>query len=160
MSRKLTGRRFGWTLVALASLTVMGVAHAQTTNSWIARSGGKWERVNHWDDGLPSATQSAVIISNANSKMVTINAHTARRFPNSLVISNLTVSAQRGVINALFLDGTGTIALRIVNGLTIGSNPNTPSGAGGSELISDKSTLIVDGLLGGQLEDNGTMVIA
>jgi len=31
---------------------------------------------NRWDDGLPSVTQSAVIISNATSKVVTINART------------------------------------------------------------------------------------
>ena len=151
-------RRFGSTLMVLASLTVMGVAHSQTTNSWIAPSNGKWERVKRWDDGLPSITQSAVIISNANSKVVTINARTTRKFPNTLAISNLTVSAQDGVRNTLFLHNTGTVALHILNGLTIGISPDYPS-IGRSKLISAKSTLIVDGLRGGQLQDNGTMVI-
>jgi hypothetical protein len=139
----------------------MGVTHSQTTNSWIGRSDGKWERERHWDDGLPSITQSAVIISNANSKVVTIDKHTARKFPDSLTISNLTVSAQGGDTNTLFLENTGTVALHILNDLTIGiglnnfGDPFTREGA----LISTNSTLIVDGLLDGQLEDNGTIVI-
>jgi hypothetical protein len=159
MSSKLAGRRWGYILVVLASFTVAGAAHSQTTNSWIVSSGGKWEKTSRWDNGLPSANQSALIISNAHSKVVTINARTAHRFPNSLVISNLIVSAQRGVNNTLFLDRTGTSALHIINGLTIGINPDTPFGAGGSELISANSTLIVDGLPDGQLEDDDTLVI-
>jgi hypothetical protein len=67
MSSILAYRRFGSTLMALAFLTVMGVAHSQTTNSWIDSSDGKWEKKHHWDDGSPSDAQSAVIISNANS---------------------------------------------------------------------------------------------
>ncbi len=160
MSRKRGGCRFDSTLVVLASLAVAGAAHAQTTNSWIGRGGGKWERANRWDSGLPSASQSAVIISNATSKTVTINARTARRFPSSLTISNLTVSAQRGVINMLFLDRIDPVALNILNGVTVGSNPNTPFGAGGSAVTSIRSTLIIDGLTGGQLEDDGTIMIS
>ena len=144
-------------LTVAINATVFTVSQAQT-NSWVGRSDGKWERERHWDDGLPSITQSAVIISNANSKVVTIDKHTARKFPDSLTISNLTLSAQDDGINTLFLDNTGTIALHILNGLTIGIIPDPPF-AGPSELISSNSTLIVDGLLGGQLLDDGTMVI-
>src|ERR1035438_844192 len=151
-------RRFGATLIVLASLMLVSVAHAQTTNSWIAPSGGKWERAIRWSDGLPSVTQSVVIISNANSHVVTINARTAQKFRSSLMISNLTVSARNGVTSSLFLDPTRSIALHILDGFTIGISPDNSSG-GESELISTKSTLIVDGLLGGQLQDNGTMVI-
>src|ERR1017187_2069632 len=151
-------RRFGTTPIVLASLMPVSVAHAQSTNSWIAPSGGKWERAIRWSDGLPSVTQSVVIISNANSHVVTINARTAQKFRSSLMISNLTVSAQNGVTNTLFLDRTRSIALHILDGLTIGISPDNSSG-GESELISTKSTLIVDGFLGAQLQDNGTMVI-
>jgi hypothetical protein len=143
--------------VAINAITT-SVSPAQT-NSWIGRSDGKWERERHWDDGLPSITQSAVIISNANSKVVTINKHTARNFRNSLTISNLTLSAKSGVINTLFLDNTGTIALHILNSLTIDFSPDSPFDRGEMELISTNSTLIIDGLLGGQLRNDGTMVI-
>ncbi len=160
MRSKLARRRFGSIFVIFASLAVTGVVRAQTTNSWISRFGGKWERANRWDAGLPSAEQSALIISNAVNKTVTINAYTARRFPHSLLISNLTVSAQRGVNNTLVLDRTATVALHVINGLTIGLDPDTPAGAGGSKLTSANSTLIVDGLSGGQLDDDGTMVVS
>jgi hypothetical protein len=158
MSTVPTCHRFGSTLIVFASLMVISVAHSQTTNSWIAPSGGKWERAIRWGDGLPSVTQSVVIISNASSKIVTINTRTAHKFRSSLTISNLTVSAPDGVSNTLFLNRTRSIALHILNGLTIGIGPDNSSG-GESELISTKSTLIVDGLLGGQLQDNGTMAI-
>jgi hypothetical protein len=150
-------RRFGSTFLVLASLTMMNVVHAQTTDSWIAAS-GKWEKIDRWDNGLPSDTQSVVIISNATSKVVTISAHTAHNFPDSLTITNLTVSAPDGVLNTLLLNNTGTLALHILNELTVGINPDG-SPIGGSELISTKSTLVVDGSLGGELQDNGTIII-
>jgi len=151
------GRSVWLTLAVAVNVTVATISHAQT-NSWIDPSDGKWEKAHHWDNGSPSDAQSAVIISNANSKVVTIDAHTARNFPNSLTISNLTVSAQDGNTNTLFLENSGTVALHILNNLTIGFFPDFSS-FGASELISINSTLVVDGLLGGQLEDSGTMVI-
>jgi hypothetical protein len=84
-----------------------------------------------------------------------------RHYTSTLTISNLTVSAPSGSTNTLYLDNTGTIALHILDGLTIGislDNYGDPV-SGGGELISTNSTLIVDGMLGGQLEDDGTMVI-
>ena len=59
----------------------------------------------------------------------------------------------------MYLDNTGASALHILNDLSIGFNPNGLFG-GGSTVISSNSTLIVDGLLGGQLSDDGTLVIA
>jgi hypothetical protein len=91
---------------------------------------------------------------------VTIDRHTARNFPDSLTISNLTLSAQSGVTNTLFLDNTGTVVLHILNDLTIDYSPDNPFDRGRMELISINSTLIVDGLLGGQLQDDGTIIIA
>ena len=158
MSTIEASRQFGFGLVFLASLSVMGVAQAQLTNSWVAPSGGKWERFKAWDAGLPSVGQSDVMISNAASKVVTIDTHTVRKFPSSLTLTNLIVSAPAGVRNRLFLHNTGTIVLHILNALTIGDTDGPPGGQ--SQLISFKSTLIIDGLSGGQLQDNGTLVIA
>ena len=64
-----------------------------------------------------------------------------------------------GSTDALYLDNTGTIALHILGSLTVGLRPDYPYGGGG-QLFSTNSTLIVDGLLGGLLDDDGTMVIA
>jgi hypothetical protein len=152
-------RRAVWLILAVVINAIIATVSQAQTNSWIHSSDGKWEKAHHWDDGSPSDAQSAVIISNANSKVVTIDRHTARNFPDSLTISNLSVSAPSGSTNTLFLGNTGTIALHILNDLTIGIDPGDPFDAGGSDLISTNSTLIVDGVLGGQLLDDGTMVI-
>ena len=76
-----------------------------------------------------------------------------------MTISNLTLYPpfRKQPIPRLYLDNTGTIALHILDGLNFGFNPNGPSG-GASTLISSNSTLVVDGSLGGQLSDDGSMV--
>jgi hypothetical protein len=150
-------KRSVWLSLAIAINAIIASVSQAQIDSWTALTDGKWESAKDWDNGLPSIPQSAVIISNANSKVVTINGYTAFKFSNSLTISNLIMSAQEDVTNTLFLDSIDNIALQILNGLTIGISPDYPS-IGGTELISTKSTLIVDGLLGGQLEDDGTMI--
>jgi hypothetical protein len=108
----------------------------------------------------PSSFDLADLITNAGNNTVTIDAATASS-PSTMTISNLSVSAPSGSIDTLYLDNTGTTALHILDGLGIGVSFD---GAGlripaGGELISTNSTLIVDGLLGGQLDDEDTMVI-
>jgi hypothetical protein len=125
------------------------------TNSWLAPFSDEWEAFPDWQFGLPSVTQSAVIISNATSKVVTIDKQTAHKFPGSVTISNLIVSAQNGVTNTLMLNKVDDMELHVLNGLTLGNSPPV----GESELISSKSTLVVDGLLGGELLDDGVMLI-
>jgi hypothetical protein len=146
-----------WLALGIAINALLATVSQAQTTSWIAPSGGKWERTNDWSDGMPSIAQSAVIISNAHNKVVRIDAHTVRKFPDSLTISNLTINPPSGTTDTLYLDNTGTIALHVLNGLTIGISPDYALG-GGSVLISTNSTLIVDGLLDGELLDNGTMV--
>src|ERR1017187_7929494 len=73
-----------------------------------------------------------------------------------MTVSNLSIST-----DALYLDNTGTFALHILNSLTIGITFNEfgDEFSIGGELISTNSTLIIDGLSGGQIQDNGTIVI-
>ena len=68
------------------------------------------------------------------------------------------MDASSGGTDSLYLDNTGTIALHILNDLTIGIALTNQS-PGGAVLISTNSTLIVDGLMGGQFEDDGTVVV-
>jgi hypothetical protein len=152
-------RLFPLPLLVLTLLAFSAVSQGQT-NSWIISTDGFWDEARFWSLAEPpSIAQSAILITNAASETVTIDSITANSFTSTLTISNLSVSAPSGSINTLSLDNTGTIALHILNGLTIGIDPDTPAGAGGMELTSTNSTLIVDGLQGGQLEDNGTMLI-
>jgi hypothetical protein len=145
--------------IILCFFWLSGVFSGQAqTNSYISSTDGFWDEPRLWSLAEPpSIAQSAILITNAASETVTIDSITASNFTSTLTISNLTVNPPPGSTNTLYLDNTGTIALHILNSFTIGTSPDYFGGK--SELISTNSTLIVDGLLGGQLLDNGTMVI-
>jgi hypothetical protein len=147
-------RQAVWLILAVAiNATLAAVSQAQT-NSCISSVDGFWDESRLWSlNKPPSIKQSAILITNVASETVTIDSTTATHFKNTLIISNLVIAPPSGSTDALYLNNTGTIALHILNGLSVGS------AVGGAELISSNSTLIVDGLLGGQLQDAGTMVI-
>ncbi len=131
------------------------------TNTCISSTDGFWDEARIWSlNKPPSIHQSAILITNAASETVTIDATTATKFKSSLTISNLVVGAPSAT-DTLYLDNTGTIALHILSSLTVGISFNIYGGEdpGGGVLISSNSALIVDGLQGGQLVDDGTMVM-
>ncbi len=106
----------------------------------------------------PPFHSPGIFITNAASVNLTIDSITASEFPNTLTISNLTILVPPSDSDTLYLDNTGTIALHILDGLNIGFNPNG-LGVGASTVVSSNSTLIVDGLMNGQLVDDGTLII-
>jgi len=115
------------------------------TNSWINGS-GKWEAAGNWSLGVPPTnTQSAVLITNAASKTVAIDATTAGSFPDTMTVSNLTLSAPAGSTNALFLNnaGVGTSA-HILNSFALGD--------GGALLVTNSSVVV-----GGVFDVNGNV---
>ena len=118
------------TLVAAMNTILAALSLAQT-NSWITPSDGKWEKAKNWSEGLPSLTQSAVVITNAGDKVITIDRHTVNKSPESLTISNFVINSA-GNTNTLFLSNTGTISLNILNSLTVSN---------GSILSSTRSAL-------------------
>jgi hypothetical protein len=148
--------------LAVAINAIIATVSQAQTNSCISTTDGFWDEARLWSLATPpSIAQSAILITNAASETVTIDSITANSFLSTLTISNLSVAAPLGNTNTLYLDNTGTIALHILDGLTIEISLNGfgDEDQGGGELISTNSTLIVDGLLGGQLVDDGTMVI-
>jgi len=145
------------TLAVAINAIIAAISQAQT-NSCISSTGGFWHVAQLWSLAKPpSIVQPAVLITNAASATVVIDTITANSFTSTLTISNLSVSPPSGSTDTLYLENTGTIALHILNGLAIDINPVSPFGGG--ELICTNSTLIIDGLSGGQLQDDGTMVI-
>jgi len=146
------------TLVVGINAIVAAVLQAQT-NSCVSSTGGFWQTTQLWSlANMPSIMQAAILITNAPSTTVMIDSMTANSFASTMTVSNLSVSPPSGSADSLYLDNTGAIALHILNGLAIGITcDNSP--AGGSELINTNSTLVVDGLSGGQLLDNGTIAI-
>jgi hypothetical protein len=147
-------RRTVWLILAIVINPILVTVSQAQTNSCISPTDGFWDEARLWSlHKPPSIKQSAVLITNSTSKTVTIDKTTATNFKSTLTISNLIVSAPAGGIDTLYIDDTGTIALHILDGLTVGTTD------GGSELIGSNSTVIVDGLRGGQLQDASTMVI-
>ncbi len=152
--------RSNWSiLLAVAASAIFTTISQAQTNSCISSTNGFWDEARLWSLATPpSIAQSAILITNGASETVTIDSITANSFTSTMTISNLTVSALSGSSDTLYLDNTGSIALHILNSLDINLPPDNFT-AGDAELIGTNSTIIVDGLLGGQLQDNGTMVL-
>ena len=92
---------------------------AQSINSWID-SNGKWEAGANWSAGSPSISQSLLLITNANSKTVTIDGITSGIFSGTMTISNLMLFAPLGSTNTLSLENAGASApLQVLNNIII-----------------------------------------
>jgi hypothetical protein len=143
-------RRSGWLVLAVAVFVTTGTVSLAQINSYVDTADGFWDEARHWSLAAPpSISQSAIFITNDISKTVTIDSITAGSFPDTLTISNLTISATSAYTNTLALTGTGATALHILNGLTITS---------GGGMTSTNATLVVDGVLDGQARNDGVMV--
>jgi hypothetical protein len=129
-------------------VTPSAVTLAQTTNSWIDGS-GKWETGTNWSQATaPSISDAAEFITNATSKTVTIDGLTSAGSPATMTISNLTISSL-ATSNTLLLNKAGTITpLRVLNNLAINS---------GGVLVITNSALLVNGLAGGGIGDDGAV---
>jgi hypothetical protein len=150
-------RRAVWLTLAVAINAIIATVSQAHTNSCISSTDGFWDEARIWSlNKPPSIHQSAVLITNAASETITVDSTTASSFTNTLTITNLGIST-----DTLYLDNTGTVALHILNSLTIGISFNSLGDefSIGGELISTNSTLIIDGLSGGQIQDNGTIAI-
>ena len=79
-----------------------------STNSWTNAASGKWEGAANWSLGKAPDQFHTIIISNAASKTVTVDATTSGSFATTLTNLNLTVSAPSGTTNTLFLNNAGT----------------------------------------------------
>src|SRR5207253_372077 len=111
--------RFGLTAVAVLYL---GGLHgfAATTNRWISSGDGLWSTGSNWSSNRPpDSTFAYILITNANSKAVTIDATTPL---TNLTIQRLTISAPSGSTNTLALANVGTnLALQLSIGLILDS---------------------------------------
>jgi T5SS/PEP-CTERM-associated repeat protein len=92
------------------------------TNSWMYTGDGDWADSNHWSLAqAPSDSQSAVYLTNAASKTVTVNAATLAASPRSVTNFSVTVAAPGGSTNTLKVDNTGMgVPFTAVN-LNVGS---------------------------------------
>jgi hypothetical protein len=128
-------------VIGWGSIALQVSAYGQT-NSWINSAAGKWEDASSWSLGTaPGSSDAADLITNATSITVTNDATTAGSFPDTMVISNLTVSAPSGSTNTLVLSNIGTNTPLIVhNSVMIGP---------GAVLLMTNSLLSLDGATDG-----------
>jgi hypothetical protein len=122
--------------IGMMELVCATQSSAQTTNRWINPSSDVWETAANWSLGIPAINNGAVLITNANTKAVTVD---SSAHLSNLSVSNIYVSAPAGSVNTLQLvDMRKT--LQAVDTMTI-----DPGGA----LLITNSTLTVglDGLM-------------
>src|ERR1700722_10579787 len=105
-------------------------------NSWISSSGGKWETAGDWSAGVPSAAQSAIVITNgltmpSSTKTVVIDQTTVTTAPTSMTINNLIIG------------GRGLFTSGIINGLILSNTQLTALDVLGSVLVSNRSSIFV-----------------
>ncbi len=126
-------------------------AQAQTTNRWNTTSSGKWETAGNWSLGVaPTNTQALILITNATTKTVTIDATTTNAANvTTLTISNLTVRGFGSGFNTLQLTNAGVATpLRILNGFTLDTN---------AVLLVTNSVLHIEGVSGGDFTIAGNV---
>jgi hypothetical protein len=102
-------------VMALTSTSV-----SAQVNSWINPTSGNWDDPSSWLLGaLPGSSQS-VMITNSDWKAVAINPSTPINFPDSMIVSNLTILGSTNTENVLLLNYFGTnVPLTVLNGLTL-----------------------------------------
>jgi uncharacterized repeat protein (TIGR01451 family) len=139
----------GW---YIDDITITGTTTSQT-NSWTNSASGKWEIGANWSAGTPSSSDIADLITNANTKTVTIDPTTtlSNSLNQCLSINNLIISAPTGTVNTLQLANPGTsIPLKISNALTLNS--------GGAILVTNFA-LQVSGLTSVGATGSGTLTL-
>jgi hypothetical protein len=138
-------------VLMVTGLLAPGNAHAQT-NSWAYPSGGYWDDFRNWSLGVPPASSQVVFITNAPTKLVTIDSYTSGVYPDSMTITSLTLSADEGLTNTLFLSNAGTSTpLYVQDSLMIVS---------GGVLLMTNSSLRVGGPDDGSFVLEGTAEIS
>ena len=127
-----------------------------TTNSWIFAGDGPWHTAARWSLGVtPSSSNAVVLITNATTKTVNVNAATYSTAPGSVTNSHILVSGPAGTTNTLHIQNTPApfFALNLTvrtNAALIVTNATVEVG------LLDTGTLTVDGTLrvvGGALLD-------
>ncbi|HZV33973.1 MAG TPA: hypothetical protein VFB72_05305, partial [Verrucomicrobiae bacterium] len=81
---------------------------------------GAWDDATSWSLGVLPGSLQSVMITNSNWKAVAINPSTPINFPDSMTVSNLTISGSTNTENTLLLNYFGTaVPLTVLNGLTL-----------------------------------------
>ncbi len=117
-------------------------------NKWLSVISGKWETGAHWSAGAPTDSQPALLITNAASKTVTIDAITTNT-PDTLTINYLTVAAPKNTTNTLLLTGAGQATpLTLQQSLLIDTNGVVVIDNSAMSLPNDNADLFFNVIVG------------
>src|SRR6266850_731892 len=107
-----------FTVAAIVALSFAGLHGFAATDQWVNTGNGLWSTGSNWSSNQPpDSTFSYTLITNANTKTVTIDAATPA---TNLTIERLVISAPVGATNTLALANAGTnVPLQLLNGLTV-----------------------------------------
>ena len=106
--------------LALTALGGGGGGGTVYSNSWTFGGDALWQSDACWSLGLLPTNTHEVYLTNATSKVVTIDASTVGSFPDSLSVRSLTIGAPDAEVNTLLLSNSGTDAvLAVARNLTI-----------------------------------------
>src|SRR2546430_2599546 len=109
-------------------------------NSWINPGSAAWEGASNWSLGIRPAANQTVSIANGGYKAVGISSSTVSGFPDSMTVSNLSVSAPANALSVLLLNYAGTsVPLHVLDVGSIGAN---------GSIQNFYSSLQVDGSVG------------
>lgn len=111
--------KLGRPVAGLAGLLVLSaLTTVRADNLWTNVASGVWHDAANWSSGIPSVGNSHIQITNAASKIITINAATATGFPDSLTINQLTLRAPAPDSNVLALVNA-SVPLLILDSCTV-----------------------------------------
>src|SRR5437016_260744 len=98
-----------WGMIAMATMAggLWPTAGWAQFNSWTSATDGKWENSANWSALSVPTNTSLVVISNALSKTVTLDALTTNN-PANLTITSLRLQAPANTTNTLALRDFGT----------------------------------------------------
>jgi T5SS/PEP-CTERM-associated repeat protein len=119
MSKSFTTRAPRASLAVIVALLLAGLdGFSASMDQWNISGGGLWSTGSNWSSNRPpDSTFTLILITNASSKTVTIDAATP---DTNLSIQRLTISAPDGSANTLALTDVGTNRpLQLSLGLTI-----------------------------------------
>src|SRR5438034_2253168 len=105
-------------IVSALSPMLLNPAFAATTfDGWTNSASGLWRVASNWSSNAPNSTFNFIFITNATSKIVTIDAATPS---TNLSIQKLTISAPTGSTNTLALVSlTTNLPLQLSSTLTV-----------------------------------------
>ena len=120
-------------------------------NSWTNSASGKWETASNWSLGLAPTNNQTLAVTNALSKTVTVDGTTAASFPDTMTISNLTMSGAGSSTNTLSVETAGVLPFQVRDQLVLSNNSVV--------FVDNLSELNVDGDLSVGSSGSGNQLI-